>query len=129
MRIADASIPLYRLASLFLQVPVLAAFLVVVLTWYDVVQSQNVFWIVVTLVHLSLLPLLYGAFVYKTKIISDSEIMTRQERIQPFFIVTLIYGAFLIEALLFNAPDIFATLAVHFFVTALALSIVTVFWK
>lgn len=121
--------PAHRFVSLLLQVPVLAALLIVALIWSGKMQSHHLSWIAVTLVHLSLLPLLYGAFVYKTKRISDSEIMARQERITPFFIITLTYGAFLLETLIFNAPAIFLTLATHFFITALILSIITIFWK
>ena len=107
----------------------MAVALIVILIWYGVVPSYNLSWIVVTLIHLSLLPLLYGAYVYKTKRISDSEIMARQERILPFFVITFMYGLYVAETLLFNAPDIFKTLAFHFFVLALVLSTITLFWK
>lgn len=120
---------LYHVASLLLQVPVLAVFLFIALTWYGMIEFQNLSWILVTLVHLSLLPLLYGAFVYKTRRISDSEIMVRQERILPFFVITFIYGVYLLETVLFDAPLLFKTVAAHFFITALTLSTITLFWK
>jgi hypothetical protein len=117
------------IASLLLQVPVLAFFLIVALIWRDVIPLQNLSWIVVMLAHLSVLPLLYGAFVYKTRRISDSEIMTRHERVVPFFVVTVVYGIYLAETILFGAPGIFKTLALHFFLTALLVSTITLFWK
>lgn len=119
----------YQVASLLLQVPVLAVALILVLAWSSVLPTQELPWIIVTLLHLSLLPLLYGAFVYKTRRISNAEITERKERLIPFFIITLIYGVYLLATILFDAPEIFTTLAVYFFTLALLLSVVTIFWK
>src|SRR3990167_4213015 len=120
---------LFQIFSLLLQVPALVIFLVIILLNSGVLQFRDMPWIIVTLVHLSLLPLLYGAFVYKTKRISDSEIMTRQERVLPFFIITFIYGVYLLETIFLHAPIIFNTLAIHCFILALLLSTITIFWK
>ncbi len=119
----------FKISSLLLQVPVLAIALIIILVWSGVLPTQNLSWIIVTLLFLSLLPLLYGAFVYKTKRISNAEITKQKERLVPFFIITLIYGIYLLTTVLFDAPEIFKTLAVYFFVLALLLSTVTIFWK
>lgn len=119
----------YQVTSLLLQVPVLAVALIVILVWSGVLPSQEWPWLLVTLLHLSFLPMLYGAFVYKTKRISNADITERKERLVPFFVVTLIYGIYLLVTMLFDAPDIFKMLAVYYFTPALILSMVTVFWK
>lgn len=103
--------------------------LIIILIQAGVLPTQDLSWIIVTLLFLSLLPLLYGAFVYKTKRISNADITERKERIIPFFVVTLIYGAYLLATMFFDAPDIFKILAVYYFTPALILSMVTVFWK
>ena len=120
---------IFQISSLFLQVPVLVIFLVIILLDSGMVQSQDLSWIVVTLVLLSLLPLLYGAFVYKTKRISNADITDRKERVLPFFIITFVYGVYLLVTILFDAPWIFKTLATHYFILALILSLVTIWWK
>lgn len=117
-------------ASMFLQIPVLAAVLIVILAWSNRLPSESTIWVIfLTLGHLSLLPLLYGAYVYKTRRISNADITERTERVIPFFVVTLFYLAYLLEMFLFDAPAIFQALAVHFFGLALLLSVVTTFWK
>ncbi|MEK7165119.1 MAG: hypothetical protein AAB779_04175, partial [Patescibacteria group bacterium] len=126
MKVANA---FYQVASLFFQVPVLAVALIIVLIQFDVLQFKYFPWVIVTLLHLSLLPLLYGAFVYKTKRISNADITERKERVIPFFVITLVYGVYLFVTIMFDAPTIFKTLAVHYFILALILSIMTVFWK
>lgn len=119
----------FQIASLFLQVPVLAVVLIIALVWFGVVRQQEGMWVIVALIHLSFLPLFYGAFVYKTKRISDSEITERKERLVPFLIITLIYGVYLLETIFFDAPLIFKTLAIQYFMLALFLSTITIVWK
>lgn len=121
--------PIYQVASLLTQIPVLAVVLTATLAWFGVLQQQDMLWIIVTLLLLSLVPLLYGAFVYKTKRISNADITKRKERVIPFFIITLTYGVYLLVVLLLHAPEIFKTLALHYFILALLLSVVTVWWK
>lgn len=120
---------IFQFASLLLQVPVLAVALIIILVWSGVLPPQDLSWIFVTLLFLSLLPLLYGAFVYKTKRISNTEITERGERLVPFFVITCIYGGYLLVTVLLAAPEIFKTLAVYFFALAFLLSVVTIFWK
>lgn len=119
----------YQITSLLLQVPVLAVALILILAWTGVLPSHEVSWITVTLLHLSLLPMLYGAFVYKTKKISNSDITERKERVLPFFIITFFYGVYLLETIFLDAPVIFNTIAIHFFMLAMLLSSTTVVWK
>lgn len=126
MKVANA---FYKVASLLFQAPVLVIVLIVALAQFRVLQSKDFPWIIVTLLHLSLLPLLYGAFVYKTKRISNADITDRKERVIPFFVITFIYGVYLLVTILFDAPAIFHTLAIHSFILSLILSIVTIFWK
>lgn len=116
-------------ASLFLQIPVLTAVFIIVLVQFGVPQSRDFFWVIMTLIHLSLLPLLYGAFVYKNKIISNADITERRERVLPFFIISFIYGVYLLATVIFGAPVLFKILGMHYFLLALFLSIVTIFWK
>lgn len=119
----------YYITSLLLQVPVLAFALIIILLWFGVLSLQDYGWVIVMFLHLSLLPLLYGAFVYKTRRISNADITQRKERIIPFFVITFIYGGFLLISTLFNAPEIFTTVSVYFFTLALLLSVITIFWK
>lgn len=119
----------FQITSLFLQVPVLVAVLVTLLIWFNKFPSGSLLWVTLALIHISVLPLLYGAYIYKTRRISNADITERSERIIPFFIVTIFYLANLLETFLFNAPEIFKILAIHFFTLALLVSIVTVFWK
>ncbi|MBI1833339.1 MAG: hypothetical protein HYR90_00790 [Candidatus Andersenbacteria bacterium] len=119
----------FQIAALLLQVPVLVVALIIILIQPGVLPSHDLPWIIITLLHLSLFPLLYGAFVYKTKRISNADITERKERVFPFFIITCVYGFYLLITILFDAPEIFRTLATHYFVLALILSLVTVWWK
>lgn len=119
----------YYIVSLLLQVPVLTIVLIITLTWSGVLPSQELSWLLVTLLHLSALPMLYGAFVYKTKRISNADITERKERVLPFIVIMFIYGVYLLETIFFDAPAIFETLAVYFFTLAFLLSVVTIFWK
>lgn len=119
----------YRVTSLLTQVPVLFVILLAALAGFGTLQRHDASWIIATALFLSALPLLYGAFVYRTRRISNADITERRERVAPFFVITLIYGLYLLLVFYLNSPGVFKALAMHAFMLALIVSCITIFWK
>jgi|GEM_PF-3303855 len=117
-----------KLVSLTFQIPVLVAVLLL-LNYFVKPDGKNTEWTIMAFLFLSFAPTLYGFCIYRNKTISDQNIINRHERIFPFFIITLIYGINLFLTLIFSGPEIFKYIAINYFLLALVLSCITVFWK
>ncbi len=120
---------IYQLISLIFQIPILTIFLLISLLVFNKLSYQNLDWIIVTSIFLTLIPSIYGLFIYFTNRISDENITDRKERVIPFFIITLIYEINLLLTITLKSPEIFKLIAVNYFLLSLIFTIITIFWK
>ncbi|KKQ56290.1 MAG: hypothetical protein US74_C0016G0014 [Parcubacteria group bacterium GW2011_GWA2_38_13] len=118
----------WRIISYFFQIPIFAAFLVILPMEKNVIQA-NVIWKGLILLNLFLIPSVYGIYIYKNKIISDENISRREERVPQFVFITILYGVNFFITSFWNAPSYLYFLSENFFYLSAILTCITFFWK